>query len=166
MPRSAPASGGAPLIRCARQPAGLCARPSPALSANGAGLEQGVGQVFAGGHDQRGVTAPGRVAHTAGRAGNGNRGDDLTGGVADRRGDGADALFALVHRFGPTALAHGGELRGGELGVPQPLMQPLGILPGEQNLRWPTRHSIDSIAPTGIESRRPLARSTAAMHTR
>lgn len=40
------------------------------LSAAGRSLDQRVGKVFAGGHDQRRVTAAGVGAHTAVRAGN------------------------------------------------------------------------------------------------
>ena len=87
------------------------------LSAAGRSLDQRVGKVFAGGHDQRRVTATGIGAHTAVRAGNRNGGDHLSGRVANRRGNRTHALIAFIDRLGPAALADGGELGRSELGV-------------------------------------------------
>lgn len=39
-----------------------------------------------------------------------------------------------VHGLGPAALAYGGQLGGGELGVAQSLVQTVGILPSQKNL--------------------------------
>mgnify|MGYP000261295231 CR=1 FL=1 len=134
-------------------------------SATGRSLNQGVGQILAGSHNQRGVTASGIGPHTTVRAGNRNCGNHLTGSIANRRGNRTHALIAFIDRLGPAALADGGELGRSELGVAKTLMQAFGILPSQQNLGCGTG-SMDSIAPTGMESRKPEARSTAAMHTR
>lgn len=66
------------------------------LSAAGRGLDQRVGEVLSGGHDQRRVTAAGIGAHTAVRAGNRNSGDHLAGRVANRRGNRTHALIAFI----------------------------------------------------------------------
>ena len=109
------------------------------LSAAGRGLDQRVGEVLSGGHDQRRVTAAGVGTHTAIRAGNRNGGDHLAGRVANRRGNRTHALIAFIDRLGPAALADGGELGRGELGVTQTLMQAFGRL---SVMWWVVIHSM------------------------
>ena len=74
------------------------------LSAAGRRLDQRVGQILAGGHDQRRVTAAGVGTHTAIRAGNRDGGDHLAGRVANRRGNRTHALIAFIDRLGQPRL--------------------------------------------------------------
>ena len=68
---------------------------------------------------------------------------------------GAYAFVAFVDGLGPAALTHGGQLGRSELGVAKSLMQALGILPGQEDLRGGTgfhrQHGADRnrIAQTG-----------------
>ena len=61
-------------------------------------------------------------------------GDDLAAGGADRRRHRGHSLLALADRLRPAATANAGQRGGGEGGVLQAAVDPLGVLPGEQHL--------------------------------
>ena len=81
-----------------------------------------------------GVETAGLAGQALDRSRDGDSCDDSSGGGTDRGGDRGDAGFALAHALGPTAPAHTGESGGVEGGTLQAAVEPVGLLPGQEDL--------------------------------
>src|SRR5436190_23687952 len=87
-----------------------------------------------GTHDLR-VQPAGLTAQALDRAGDRHRGDHPATGAAHRRRHRGHASLALTDALRPAAPPYGGEGGRGELRLAQATVQPVRLLPGEQDLR-------------------------------
>ena len=106
-----------------------------------------------------------RVSRSIG-SGDRHGGHHAVRGAAYRRGDGRHARLPLADRLGPAAAAYARERRRREARALQAAVQPLGLLPGHQDLRGGARlHRERGADRDGVpQSGQPLRRRHAYPH--